>query len=1200
MRTNKFIAFLLAFTMVVSVFCSPILANGKPAFAAPLFLDEYSGTESSEDKDSNENKSTDECNVLMDKKELTDEEREAEIKEFVTRMYRVCLDRVPDETGLDGWTENLMEKRATGCSVAYGFIFSPEFQDKKATNSQYVTYMYDAFFGRKPDTDGFNYWVELLDDGMERESVFCGFANSLEFANLCEEYGVVRGYHVEGTDFNQTAMVNLFVERLYNVILGRNCDQEGMAGWTMKLTDHTMSGGEVAYGFVFSPEFLNLNLCNAHYTEVLYEAFLGRSSDKDGKAYWVDILDSGNSRENVFNGFAGSVEFAAICISYGIEAGKVDVSGATYQTGTCTRCAEDNSSEGNTSDRTPESNPTSGSNSGSSSNTSSGSEPTPGVSFGDYTPTPSNGNHNSGNSSNGSGNNSNNSGSNGGSTSTPASTLTPGANNTPAASGTSTPTPTGSGKTTPTGTTTPTPTGAGGSTTTPTPTEAGGSTTTPTPTGSGTPTPTVDPLSSVTPTPEITPSPTAEPTPEGIAAYKNSKYTENMGEAVIIIPSDANSRESYSAGIIQKAIENLDGYTPDIISDSTAQGSTGKREISVGNTNRPHGTPQYSSSGSYSIKAYEDGVSITGVGQRGLIDGSVYFLQLCGGYFWLTWENGLQTHQDCFKYSSDISYDYARSFKYSDIDFNYWNTAQGNNRMYSLSFGLNGCYSNVINGDCRNAKRNGVAGAQIWYLSSGGDYSFAQPGLVHTLTREYFTEADYKAHPEWFANQSSDTPFYDRQLCLSQPGVYERIKEHVFEMLDNPNIYDPYAQMQIISLAQSDNGSICNCSACSKFRSQHYSDTNDYQNSNPAEVNSALYLDLCNKISQDIKAKGVKEGKDYSNVYVDMLAYVCNKIPPINMSIDDHVIIRCAPIERCCTHSIKESCTLDQNNGCYENNELSIYLKGWSNLVKNNPGSQLWIWDYSLNFRDSLAPFTNIYAMADDIKFYKELGASGIYLQNSVDLNSHNSEYGDLRVYILSVLMRDTNADVDKEIEFFMHEYYGDAADYMLETLDILTAQGKRHNVGSNVVFPGEESHKGNIYLNNLWYRDYRIDFLTPASRIYNNNYPSGYDAHNRMTDSDIARMDELYNLALAAVEDDPDSQHLRNVNRTMLGWRYVKSIMKVSEFSNPGTYLQRNKELYNDMFVTYHFTRTNFLFNGIPSGDDATLSKTPDKWLNG
>lgn len=273
------------------------------------------------------------------------------VEAFVSRMYTVILDRGSDKEGQKYWCEQLISLKATGISVAYGFISSPEFQNKKCTNEQYVKYMYKAFFGREADAAGLKYWVDLLNSGKTRDDVFAGFANSKEFEDLCSNNGIVRGYYINGFAPSQTAQVSLFVERLYNVILGRNCDSDGMAYWTTQLCTKAQSGSQAAGGFVFSQEFADKHLCDDHYLDVLYLAFMGRASDKDGKAYWQKQLDAGKSRETVFNGFASSAEFKGICESYGIESGTYKTSGkGTYRNGTCSVCGTHSEPPSNTED----------------------------------------------------------------------------------------------------------------------------------------------------------------------------------------------------------------------------------------------------------------------------------------------------------------------------------------------------------------------------------------------------------------------------------------------------------------------------------------------------------------------------------------------------------------------------------------------------------------------------------------------------------------------------------------------------------------------------------------------------------------------------------------------------------------------------------------------------------------------------------
>ena len=98
---------------------------------------------------------------------------------------------MPDQGGQAGWVIKLMNGEVTGTSCAYGFVFSPEFTNLNLDNSDFVKYMYKAFFGREADEDGLNYWVGKLDNGTAtREDIFAGFSGSAEFANLCAGYGI--------------------------------------------------------------------------------------------------------------------------------------------------------------------------------------------------------------------------------------------------------------------------------------------------------------------------------------------------------------------------------------------------------------------------------------------------------------------------------------------------------------------------------------------------------------------------------------------------------------------------------------------------------------------------------------------------------------------------------------------------------------------------------------------------------------------------------------------------------------------------------------------------------------------------------------------------------------------------------------------------------------------------------------------------
>jgi len=116
-----------------------------------------------------------------------------------------------------------------------------------------------------------------------------------------------------------------FVDRLYLNVLSRKADATGWNDWVGKLERLEYTGAEVAYGFIFSPEYLSKNTSDSAYIEMLYNTILGRTSDAGGKAYWQSYLDQGLSRKYVFAGVVNSTEFGNLCGSYGIARGTYKV-----------------------------------------------------------------------------------------------------------------------------------------------------------------------------------------------------------------------------------------------------------------------------------------------------------------------------------------------------------------------------------------------------------------------------------------------------------------------------------------------------------------------------------------------------------------------------------------------------------------------------------------------------------------------------------------------------------------------------------------------------------------------------------------------------------------------------------------------------------------------------------------------------------
>ncbi len=119
----------------------------------------------------------------------TREQRES-VEAFVSRFYQLCLEREPDAGGLQGWTDNLLNRIQTGADVANGFIYSQEFINKNTNNVEYLTILYQAFFNRDPDKGGWDAWIAGLNKGEDRGNILDGFLGSQEFIKLCNDFGI--------------------------------------------------------------------------------------------------------------------------------------------------------------------------------------------------------------------------------------------------------------------------------------------------------------------------------------------------------------------------------------------------------------------------------------------------------------------------------------------------------------------------------------------------------------------------------------------------------------------------------------------------------------------------------------------------------------------------------------------------------------------------------------------------------------------------------------------------------------------------------------------------------------------------------------------------------------------------------------------------------------------------------------------------
>ncbi len=227
------------------------------------------------------------------------------VQKFIYNLYESVLERRADEGGLSYWSGELENKRRSALSVAKEFIKSKEFESKNVDSESYVKILYKTFFDREPEESGLEYWVNLIDkEKYPKDMVFYKFAFSKEFENICKNYGI--------ENYTLKEKREVFVERFYQMVLGRSADRESLEFWRDKLSNKEISAKEMAKSFFFSDEFKRRNISTIDFVKIVYRTLLDREPDKAGLDYWSGMLEKSLSREKFLDMFLNSEEFSAL------------------------------------------------------------------------------------------------------------------------------------------------------------------------------------------------------------------------------------------------------------------------------------------------------------------------------------------------------------------------------------------------------------------------------------------------------------------------------------------------------------------------------------------------------------------------------------------------------------------------------------------------------------------------------------------------------------------------------------------------------------------------------------------------------------------------------------------------------------------------------------------------------------------------
>lgn len=276
-------------------------------------------------------------------------------------------------------------------------------------------------------------------------------------------------------------------------------------------------------------------------------------------------------------------------------------------------------------------------------------------------------------------------------------------------------------------------------------------------------------------------------------------------------------------------------------------------------------------------------------------------------------------------------------------------------------------------------------------------------------------------HPEYFALQENGerlkkTPGqrFDVHFCMSNTEGQKIIADRMIEYMKS----EPLATC--FSLSSGDGGNMfCRCRECMK-------------SGNPGERNIAW-----------VNAVAKRTAKIFPEKKITTFAYVDSRFPPENIKPAPNVIVLYCPYEPVWMNHLITNHPANAQ-GLKE-------LAEWEATCPNNMGAFV----YPSSCREKLNIWPAFYANYEKYKRFAEkhynmiqyCGMSPIYGSGQVPAANN---FCDLSIYVQGKVLRDPQTNIEKEIDFFMINYYGAAAPAMRRYFDLIHHEVTRRNWEQN------------------------------------------------------------------------------------------------------------------------------------------------------
>ena len=306
----------------------------------------------------------------------------------------------------------------------------------------------------------------------------------------------------------------------------------------------------------------------------------------------------------------------------------------------------------------------------------------------------------------------------------------------------------------------------------------------------------------------------------------------------------------------------------------------------------------------------------------------------------------------------------------------------------------------------------------------GGKVSFYR--YSHTFEELVPPEKWFDSHPEYFSLVNGKRRREHSQLCLTNPDVLEICIEGVRRwMREHP-------ECRIFSVAQNDWYGYCECEHCQAIDRRE-------------ESHAGALLAFVNAVADAVR-------DEFPDNRIHTFAYLYSRKAPRFLRPRENVIVRLCSIECCQSHPMG-ACRQAIGGINVENNAADAFalsgqaftddLADWAKIAPH-----LYLWDYTTNFSNYLQPFPNWHVMGENLRLFRRLGVEGVLEQGNYSPGK-TSAFAPLRIYLLSRLLWNADADSDELIRTFVRGYYGPEAETgVLQSLSLMEGPASQNHMG--------------------------------------------------------------------------------------------------------------------------------------------------------